>query len=149
MVEMLEANNAITNATIDSLILFDELGRGTATYDGIALAQSILEYVNENIKCKTLFSTHYHEITSLDKRYSSIKNVHVDAKEEDGKLIFMHKVKDGSIDKSYGIHVAALANMPARLIERAKEILNSFSFYILLIIIAFRSITSGAKNLSV
>ncbi len=126
MVEMLEANNAITNATVDSLVLFDELGRGTATYDGIALAQSILEYINENIKCKTLFSTHYHEITSLDKKYSSIKNVHVDAKEDNGKLIFMHKVKDGSIDKSYGIHVAALANMPPKLIERAKEILNGY-----------------------
>ena len=126
MVEMLEANNAITNATKDSLILFDELGRGTATYDGIALAQAILEYVSDNIKCKTFFSTHYHEITSLDQRYSSIKNVHVDACEEDGKLVFLHKVKDGAIDKSYGIHVAALANMPDVLISRANEILNQY-----------------------
>ena len=126
MVEMLEANNAITNATKDSLILFDELGRGTATYDGIALAQAILEYVSDNIKCKTFFSTHYHEITSLDQKYSSIKNVHVDACEEDGKLVFLHKVKDGAIDKSYGIHVAALANMPDVLISRANEILNQY-----------------------
>ena len=126
MVEMLEANNAITNATKDSLILFDELGRGTATYDGIALAQSILEYVSDNIKCKTFFSTHYHEITSLDQKYKSIKNVHVDASEENGKLVFLHKVKDGAIDKSYGIHVAALANMPDSLIKRADEILNQY-----------------------
>ena len=126
MVEMMEANNAIKNATENSLILFDELGRGTATYDGIALAQSILEYVNENIKCKTLFSTHYHEITSLDKSFKSIKNVHVDATLDNDKLIFLHKVKPGSIDKSYGIHVASLANMPDSLIKRATEILNHY-----------------------
>ena len=126
MVEMLEANNAILNATKDSLILFDELGRGTATYDGIALAQSILEYVNEHINCKTFFSTHYHEITSLDQKYKTIKNVHVDACEEDGKLVFLHKVKDGAIDKSYGIHVASLANMPDSLIKRANEILEQY-----------------------
>ena len=126
MVEMMEANNAIKNATEDSLILFDELGRGTATYDGISLAQAILEYVNENIKCKTLFSTHYHEITSLDQRYRSIKNVHVDAALEDNKLVFLHKIKNGSIDKSYGIHVASLANMPESLIKRANEILEHY-----------------------
>lgn len=126
MVEMMEANNAILNATADSLILFDELGRGTATYDGISLAQAILEYVNDNIKCKTLFSTHYHEITSLDQKYRSIKNVHVDAILEDNKLVFLHKIKNGSIDKSYGIHVASLANMPESLIKRANEILEHY-----------------------
>ncbi|MBQ6840769.1 MAG: DNA mismatch repair protein MutS [Bacilli bacterium] len=126
MVEMMEANNAILNATKDSLILFDELGRGTATYDGISLAQAILEYVNENIKCKTLFSTHYHEITSLDQKYKTIKNVHVDATLENDKLVFLHKIKNGSIDKSYGIHVASLANMPESLIARANEILDHY-----------------------
>ena len=126
MVEMMEANNAILNATEDSLILFDELGRGTATYDGISLAQAILEYVNENIKCKTLFSTHYHEITALDQKYRSIKNVHVDAALENNKLVFLHKIKNGSIDKSYGIHVASLANMPDKLIKRANEILEHY-----------------------
>ena len=125
MVEMSEANNAIKNATENSLILFDELGRGTATYDGMALAQSIIEYINENIKCKTLFSTHYHELTVLDKKYSSIKNVHVDAKEENGNLYFLHKVKPGAIDKSYGVHVASLAGLPESLIKRANEILNN------------------------
>lgn len=126
MVEMMEANNAILNATEDSLILFDELGRGTATYDGISLAQAILEYVNENIKCKTLFSTHYHELTSLNLKYPSIKNVHVDATLENNKLVFLHKIKNGSVDKSYGIHVASLANMPDSLIERATEILEEY-----------------------
>ena len=126
MIEMMEANNAIMNATKNSLILFDELGRGTATYDGIALAQSILEYINENIKCKTLFSTHYHEITSLDSKYPSIKNVHVSAELDNNNLVFLHKVKNGAIDKSYGIHVAALANMPDSLIKRAGEILKQY-----------------------
>jgi len=126
MVEMLEANSAISNATKDSLILFDELGRGTATYDGMSLARAILEYVNTQIKCKTLFSTHYHELTVLSNEFDNIKNVHVDAIEENNKIIFLHKVKDGSIDKSYGIHVASLANMPNSLIKRAKEILESY-----------------------
>ena len=125
MVEMKEAKNAITNATKDSLILFDELGRGTATYDGMSLAQSILEYVNDKIKCKTLFSTHYHELTSLDKM-SGIKNVHVEAFEQDGNITFLHKVKNGSIDKSYGIHVAKLAGMPKDLLDRANEVLKVY-----------------------
>lgn len=126
MVEMLEAKNAITNATSESLILFDELGRGTATYDGMSLARAILEYVNENIKCKTLFSTHYHELTALEESFTSIKNVHVDAIEEDGNITFLHKIKDGAVDKSYGIHVARLAGMPEELLSRADEILKFY-----------------------
>ena len=126
MVEMSEANNAISNATSNSLILFDELGRGTATYDGMALAQAIIEYIHTNIKCKTLFSTHYHELTDLEKQLSGVKNVHVSAYEENGKLTFLHKIKDGSIDKSYGIHVAKLASLPDSLINRADEILKIY-----------------------
>ena len=125
MVEMMEAKNAVSNATSNSLILFDELGRGTATYDGIALAQAILEYVNNKIKCKTLFSTHYHELTSLEE-LSGIKNVHVEAIEKDGNVTFLHKVKNGAVDKSYGIHVAKLAGMPNDLLSRAQEILKSY-----------------------
>ena len=125
MIEMKEARNAICNATANSLILFDELGRGTATYDGISLAQSILEYVNNKIKCKTLFSTHYHELTTLDE-LSGIKNVHVEAYEKDGNVTFLHKVKDGAVDKSYGIHVAKLAGMPEELLRRANEVLDYF-----------------------
>jgi len=126
MVEMLEAKNAITNATKDSLILFDELGRGTATYDGMALAEAILEYVNANIKCKTLFSTHYHELTELEKKIPTIKNIHVAAHEENGNITFLHKVRDGAVDKSYGIHVAKLAKMPDAVIQRANEILKFY-----------------------
>ena len=126
MVEMMEANEAISGATKDSLVIFDELGRGTATYDGLSLAQSILEYVNDHIGCKTLFSTHYHELTSLDKKHHSIKNVHVDASLDNGKLIFLHKVKNGAIDKSYGIHVASLASLPSPIINRADELLERY-----------------------
>ncbi len=126
MVEMIEANNAIENATSNSLLLFDELGRGTATFDGMALAQSIIEYIHDNIKCKTMFSTHYHELTDLDKTLSNLKNIHVSAHEENGTVTFLHKIKDGSVDKSYGIHVAKLANLPNKLIKRADDILKVY-----------------------
>lgn len=126
MVEMKEARNAIVNATDKSLILFDELGRGTATYDGMSLAQAILEYISENIKSFILFSTHYHELTKLDRKYKNIKNVHVSAVENGDTITFLHKVKDGAVDKSYGIHVARLAHMPDSLLKRASEILNEY-----------------------
>ncbi|MDO4962901.1 MAG: DNA mismatch repair protein MutS [bacterium] len=126
MVEMNEANNAIENATDSSLILFDELGRGTATFDGMALAQAIIEYIHDTIKCKTMFSTHYHELTDLEKNLKRLKNVHVSAKEEDGTVTFLHKIEDGSIDKSYGIHVAKLAKLPDTLIKRATDILSIY-----------------------
>lgn len=126
MVEMLEAKNALVNATKNSLILFDELGRGTATYDGMSLAKAILEYISTNIKCKTLFSTHYHELTDLDHEFNNIKNVHVEAVEENGNITFLHKVSDGAVDKSYGIHVARLAGMPEELLKRANEILSVY-----------------------
>ena len=126
MVEMKEANTAISEATEHSLILFDELGRGTATYDGMSLAQAILEYIHDKIKAKTMFSTHYHELTSLEKDLKHLKNVHVSAVEKDGKVTFLHKVKNGAVDKSYGIHVASLAHLPDSLIKRADEILNIY-----------------------
>ena len=126
MVEMKEAAEAITQATDKSLLLFDELGRGTATFDGMALAQGILEYIHQNIKGKTFFSTHYHELTDLDKTLKHLKNIHVSAYEEDGKITFLHKIKQGSVDKSYGIHVAKLANLPSSVIKRADEILKVY-----------------------
>ena len=126
MVEMKEANYAIHNATENSLILFDELGRGTATYDGMSLAQAILEYIHDKIKAKTMFSTHYHELTVLEKDLKKLKNVHVSAIEENGTVTFLHKVKVGAVDKSYGIHVASLAKLPDSLIKRADEILNVY-----------------------
>ena len=123
MVEMLEAKNAIIHATQESLILFDEIGRGTSTYDGMALAQAIIEYIHEYIGAKTLFSTHYHELTVLEEELKKVKNVHVSAMEQNGKLVFLHKIKEGAADKSYGIHVAELAELPQALIQRANEIL--------------------------
>mgnify|MGYP001087158184 FL=1 len=126
MVEMMEASRAIKNATSKSLILFDELGRGTATYDGMSLAEAILEYIANNIKCKTLFSTHYHELTEMEKTLPNLKNKHVSAIEENGNITFLHKVKDGSVDKSYGINVATLAGLPKEVIDRANIILKEY-----------------------
>ena len=126
MVEMMEASRAIKYATRNSLILFDELGRGTATFDGMSLAQAILEYVANKIKCKTLFSTHYHELTDMEKTIPNLKNKHVSAVEEDGNITFLHKVKDGSVDKSYGINVAKLAGLPDEVIDRASGILSIY-----------------------
>lgn len=125
MVEMAEANTALQNATKHSLILFDELGRGTATYDGMALAQAIIEYVHEHTHAKTLFSTHYHELTALADELPELQNVHVGANEQNGELIFSHKVLPGPADQSYGINVAKLAGLPEILIERATHILNN------------------------
>lgn len=124
MVEMLESKHAITHATKNSLILLDEIGRGTSTYDGMALAQAIIEHVHDHIGAKTLFSTHYHELTSLSDTLESLENVHVSAEEHDGEVIFLHKIKPGPADESYGIHVAKLAGMPATLIDRANVILH-------------------------
>ncbi|MCU0105405.1 DNA mismatch repair protein MutS [Acholeplasma vituli] len=124
MVEMLEANEAIRNATKQSLLIFDEIGRGTATYDGMALAQAIIEYVHEKIKAITLFSTHYHELTVLEQTLKRLKNIHVSAVEEKHSIVFLHKIKEGPTDKSYGINVAELAKLPKTLIYRADEILK-------------------------
>ncbi|WP_436375884.1 DNA mismatch repair protein MutS [Cytobacillus sp. BC1816] len=124
MVEMLEARNAIVNATQNSLILFDEIGRGTSTYDGMALAQAIIEYIHNRIGAKTLFSTHYHELTVLEEELQKVKNIHVSAVEQNGRVVFLHKIKEGAADKSYGIHVAQLAELPNELIVRANEILT-------------------------
>ncbi len=124
MVEMLEVNYALQNATSESLILFDEIGRGTATYDGMALAQAIIEYSHHKINCKILFSTHYHELTYLEDDLKALHNVHVKANEENGNIVFLHKVVDGPTDRSYGIHVGKLAKLPNVVVNRAKEILE-------------------------
>ncbi|MGD9909943.1 MAG: DNA mismatch repair protein MutS [Candidatus Izemoplasmatales bacterium] len=124
MVEMLEVQYALNNATKNSLILLDEIGRGTATYDGMALAQAIIEYAHQTIECKILFSTHYHELTYLEDELKYLRNVHVHAKEEKGRIVFLHKVLPGPTDKSYGIHVAELAHLPKALIKRANTILT-------------------------
>lgn len=126
MIEMMEANTALQHATKDSLLIFDEIGRGTSTYDGMALAQAMLKYIHDEIGAKTLFSTHYHELTNLEDSLSGLSNVHVKATEYDGKLVFLHKVKPGAVEKSYGIHVAKLAELPDRVTELAADYLSSY-----------------------
>lgn len=125
MVEMNETNNALQNATSKSLLLFDEIGRGTATYDGMALAEAIIEFVHDEIGAKTLFSTHYHELTALEERLPKLSNIHVGAEEEDGNLVFLHKMMPGPADKSYGVQVARLADLPESLLDRASQILET------------------------
>lgn len=126
MVEMKESANALKNATNNSLILFDELGRGTSTYDGMSLAGSIIKYISKHVKCKTLFSTHYHELTDMENTLKDVRNVHVSALEEDGDITFLHKVIDGSVDKSYGINVAKLASLPEEVIDEAYVMLEEY-----------------------
>ena len=126
MVEMMEANVALRYATERSLILFDEIGRGTATYDGMALAQAMIEYIDSAIHAKTLFSTHYHELTDLEEEHPSMKNVHVDVRERKQEIEFRYRVIEGRADKSYGINVAKLAHLPAVVLDRASQLLNTF-----------------------
>lgn len=126
MVEMMEANTALRYATKHSLILFDEIGRGTATYDGMALAQAMLEYIDEAIGAKTLFSTHYHELTDLAEEHQSMRNVHVDVREEKNEIEFRYRVVEGKADKSYGINVAKLAHLPKVVLDRASQLLSNF-----------------------
>ena len=124
MVEMTEANLALQNATQDSMIFFDEIGRGTSTYDGMALAQAMLEYIATVVKCKTLFSTHYHELTNLDQSLPQIKNVHVEVHEEGETVTFLYRIKNGRSDRSYGVNVARLAKLPPAILQRANTLLK-------------------------
>ena len=121
----MEANQAIKRASEKSLILFDELGRGTATYDGMALAQSIIEYIHDHIGAKTMFATHYHELTPLSTTLTHLVNVHVATLERNGDVTFLHKIAEGPADKSYGIHVAKIAGLPEDLLQRAGSILTN------------------------
>ncbi len=124
MVEMSETAEALNNATKDSLLIFDELGRGTSTYDGVAIAQAIIEYIHENLGAITLFSTHYHELVDLEESLSRLKNIHVDAKQENGNLVFYHKILPGGVEKSFGIDVAKLAQLPDSVIARSRVVIN-------------------------
>lgn len=123
---MLETKRALTKATPNSLLLLDEIGRGTSTYDGMSLAQAIIEYIHDYTRAKTLFSTHYHELTALEETLDTLHNVHVKAVEEDGEIVFLHKVEEGKADRSYGIYVAKLAGLPERVVERANELLYQY-----------------------
>lgn len=124
MVEMTEANEALQNATKRSLVLFDEIGRGTATYDGMALAGAIVQYLHDEVGAKVLFATHFHELTDLEQTLPRLRNIHVGATEENGKLIFLHKILPGPADQSYGIHVAQLAGLPRKVLRKATKLLN-------------------------
>jgi DNA mismatch repair protein MutS len=124
MVEMVEANTALTQATENSLILFDEIGRGTSTYDGMAIAQAIIEYIQTAIKAKTIFSTHYHELTALEEKLDSVQNLVTQVIEKEGEVTFLYRIEKGKADKSYGINVANIANLPSAVIDRAKGILH-------------------------
>lgn len=125
MVEMVEVANIVKNATEKSLVILDEIGRGTSTYDGLSIARAVCEYIVEEIKCKTLFATHYHELTSLADEYEGIFNLAVSVKESGESVIFLKKVLPGKADKSYGLHVAKLAGLPQKINQRAEEILSS------------------------
>ena len=127
MVEMTEASNILNNVSSRSLVLFDELGRGTSTYDGISIAWAIVEYLHENVKAghpRTLFATHYHELNEMEKNFSRIKNYNVSVKEVDGKVIFLRKLERGGSEHSFGIHVAEIAGMPRSIVKRANVILK-------------------------
>lgn len=124
MVEMNETANILNNATDKSLVILDEIGRGTSTYDGISIAWSVAEYLHEKIGAKTLFATHYHELTQMSQRFKRIKNYNVAVREWSDQIIFLRKIQPGGADKSYGIQVARLAGIPSPIIERAKEILS-------------------------
>ena len=124
MVEMTETANILHNATDKSLIILDEIGRGTSTYDGLSIAWSVAEHIVQKVKAKTLFATHYHVLNKLAETHPQVKNITVAVKEDGDEIIFLHKIVDGSTDKSYGIHVARLAGMPPSVIERAREMQN-------------------------
>ena len=127
MVEMWEVSNILKNATENSLVLLDEVGRGTSTYDGLSIAWSVIEYIckNKNLRCKTLFATHYHELTKLEGEIHGVRNYSVAVKEVDNNIIFLRKIIEGGADQSYGIEVAKLAGIPDEVINRAKEILET------------------------
>ncbi|MCA9383759.1 DNA mismatch repair protein MutS, partial [Candidatus Dojkabacteria bacterium] len=125
MVEMNETANILNNATSKSLLILDEVGRGTSTYDGVAIAWSIVEYLASKVKARTLFATHYHELMQLEEKFSNIKNFNVDVKESDGKILFMRKIVKGGTDQSYGIHVADIAGLPKEVIKNANKILQT------------------------
>ncbi len=123
MVEMTETANILNNATPQSLVILDEIGRGTSTFDGVSLAWAIAEHLHDAVGCRTLFATHYHELVDLEKTKPRFRNANVAVKESDGEVVFLHRIVPGGADQSYGIHVARLAGVPTMVLARAREIL--------------------------
>ena len=128
MVEMTETANIMNNATEKSLVILDEIGRGTSTYDGISLAWSIAEYILKNIGAKTLFATHYHQLNMISEQFENAKNFHVKVLEKKDGIEFLHKIEEGGTDRSYGIEVARLAGLPKEIIEKALQIMGHLEF---------------------
>jgi len=124
MVEMIEAANILNNATDRSLVILDEIGRGTSTYDGVSLAWAIAEFLHDQVGCRALFATHYHELAQLAERLPALRNYNVLVREVEDQIVFLHQIAPGSADKSYGIHVARLAGVPAEVLDRANEVLK-------------------------
>ncbi len=123
MVEMTETANILNNATPRSLVILDEIGRGTSTFDGVSLAWAIAEHIHDHVGARTLFATHYHELVDLEKTKPRLRNANVAVREADGEIVFLHRIVPGGADQSYGIHVARLAGVPAPVLARAREIL--------------------------
>ena len=123
MVEMVETANILANATSKSLLILDEIGRGTSTYDGLAIARAVVEYIHDHLNARTLFATHYHELVNMAESLSGVRNCNVAVSEDKGEVVFLHRIVPGGVDKSYGIHVAKLAGLPKPVIKRATEVL--------------------------
>jgi DNA mismatch repair protein MutS len=124
MVEMTEAANILNNATARSLVILDEIGRGTSTYDGVSLAWAITEYLHNHVGCRALFATHYHELAQLAQTLPNLRNYNVLVREDQEEVVFLHRIAPGSADKSYGIHVARLAGVPGEVLDRAQDVLT-------------------------
>jgi DNA mismatch repair protein MutS len=129
MVEMIETANILNNATPHSLVILDEIGRGTSTLDGLSLAWAIAEHIAANVRCRTLFATHYHELTELAQQFQGVKNLNVSVREWEDQVIFLHRIVEGGTDRSYGIHVARLAGIPAEVIQRARRLLGELAVH--------------------
>ena len=129
MVEMTETANILNNATDRSLVILDEIGRGTSTLDGLSLAWAIAEHIAANVRCRTLFATHYHELTDLAQRFRGVKNLNVAVREWEDQVVFLHRIVEGGTDRSYGIHVARLAGVPRPVLDRARQLLSELAVH--------------------
>src|SRR5207237_7135372 len=129
MEEMTETANILNNATEKSLVILDEIGRGTSTLDGLSLAWAIAEHIASDVRCRTLFATHYHELTDLSSRFKGVKNLNVSVREWEDQVIFLHRIVEGGTDRSYGIHVARLAGVPKEVLQRARQLLGELAVH--------------------
>src|SRR5208282_4745567 len=127
MVEMTETANILNNASEKSLVILDEIGRGTSTLDGLSLAWAIAEHIALEVRCRTLFATHYHELTELARRFKGVRNLNVAVREWEDQIVFLHRIVEGGTDRSYGIHVARLAGVPREVLDRARQLLSELA----------------------